>query len=124
MTIDTKRVRDLLASATPGPWCVYEESDGADDSVSEVMQARGIMSEESGGLNHGTDYELFTLPDADLIVAMRNELPAILDHLDRLEEVAKAARAYCGRNGAMDDIGYSLGGKELDEALARLDGGK
>jgi hypothetical protein len=51
-------------------------------------------------------------------------MPAILDRIDRLQAVAEAAKAFCGRKGAMDDIGYSLGGKELDKALARLDGGK
>ena len=55
------------------------------------------------------------------LAALEGKVPALLDRLDALEKVAQAARDYCGKKGAMDDVGYHNGGKILMEAFKQLE---
>jgi hypothetical protein len=108
MNIDTKRLRELMEKATPGPWT----GDRIDGTVKYNMHGQDGSLVINGDLWH---------EDHELIMALRNELPAILARLEKLEAVAEAARTYVNRKGAMDDIGYHNGGYLLMQAIANLE---
>ena len=80
----------------------------------------------------GAYYPVIPRQYKDLILAALDELPAILDRLDRLEDLAKSARLVVRHNEgtvdcsngecyqAVDKIFYN----DLEEALVRLDKAK
>ena len=114
MSDTLRRLRELEAAATSGPW--VDEGDGCISSVrTGFWNACVCMMERSF---HGSDW---TNPDRDaaLIAAMRNALPALLD-------VAEAARTLLDglAQDEADDgsIRSFVQIGELDNALARLDG--
>jgi len=132
MTIDTKQLRDLLATAGKWPNEVEKinEADGSyytcpacdgegtiDAELVKTMHA-GLVGVQVFGF--GEPMEAME----ELIPEIIYKLPAILDRLERLEAVAKAARnrtetfrlgsEETGRDG-LDEW------DALDEALARLD---
>lgn len=85
--VDVQQLRDLLDKATPRPWThlhVDDQGDGTYDSVRagdgiEICYDERCVLADEGFANIA------------LIVAAVNSLPALLAHLDALEEVAEAA---------------------------------
>lgn len=77
-TID--KLKQLEATATPGPWKV--------GNYSGRHHGLLLLSEDAfaGNLVSGRD-------NVKLIVAMRNALPKLLDSISRLEAVVEAAQA-------------------------------
>lgn len=81
-----KRLRELEAAATPGPWeydgisYVFQKGSGIEDQM--MVEMRGYPQDEN----------------AKLIAEMRNSLSIILDRLEKLEaviEVHKTLVTYC-----------------------------
>ncbi len=66
----TKRLRELLAAATPGPWWINP------DAIS------------SNPTSHRSVHQL-SPQDAALIAEMRNALPALLDRLDEAKRLMR-----------------------------------
>jgi hypothetical protein len=128
----TYTLRELMAKATPAPWAFRPMGGNNPILIGEHGMRPIVLAASRKGM-HGAcltarNFKLDIMqqakadhPDVELIVAMRNELPAILDRLERLEEVAKAASSYVNRKGSMDDIGYHNGGYLLMQALDRLE---
>ena len=85
-------LRRLLAEATPGPWFTYEWDVWASDA-------------------HGEEFVVYsnphTKPDADLIVAAVNALPALL-------RVAEAAQHQRDMSGAEPQLIAALAALEPD----------
>jgi len=71
-----KMLRELEAAATPGPWYLRVGFLGA-------TQIHGPRQIEVGSAYNGDD---------QLIVEMRNTIPALLDRLEKLEALVEAAR--------------------------------
>ena len=92
--MNTIKLRALLKAAGPGPW----------------KHCTGLWSafdEKDRWVFHDAGRD-----NAQLIVEMRNCLPALLDRLDKLES----------RNKLLELVYQAkLGSKELDEALAALE---
>lgn len=93
---DVARLRELEARATPGPWLV-----GLEDWWGVTGWVVGREAKEPGmvgtvvatsGAGHA--------PDADLIAAMRNALPGLLDAIEALRLVLLGFRdggqCWCG----------------------------
>lgn len=88
------RLRDLLEKATPGEWesrssvrfngsvSVWIDDQGGDD----IIQGWGVSSKKAIEVGKWKS-------NADLIAAMRNALPAMLDRLDELEPLVNASEA-------------------------------
>ena len=112
-TIDTKPLRELMQKATPGPWCHFGPHRDAigymPDGKYEDVPWYNASKQSDGN-------------DAALIVAMRNELPALLDRIERLERLEEVAEALL--RARIDSTNLSRPfmdlAKSLD-ALARLD---
>jgi hypothetical protein len=117
MTIPIQNLRELLAKATPGPWTFYSDSGAVciNDGCGIAGVPIVLMYADRG---HRVD-------DAALIVAMRNELPSILDRLEKLEKVAVAARVVSSqRNGPylMEDMEATLHAEAvLKQAIYDMD---
>lgn len=83
------KLRKLLAEATPGPW----ETDAwprVDDVSEDVHFIRGVGQQKNQWIASCPEADdgvqlLRNMDNAELIVAMRNELPALLDRLEKLE---------------------------------------
>ena len=75
MTVDTTELRRLLAEATPIP-------------------AGLVLKYEGPPLD----------PDERLLLALRNEAPALLDRLDELQAELEAMRPYAVRCGWFEDM--------------------
>lgn len=92
----TAKLRALLEKATPGPWNVRPN-----DDAGQVRAGVRVLALTAGEQR---------MSDAALIVAMRNELPAILDALDALGERASLpVIATCGECGFVNDEPSMLG---------------
>ncbi|WP_145961961.1 MULTISPECIES: hypothetical protein [Rhodococcus] len=105
--------RRLDAAATPGPWEVRPSGGGFKIGDSQQYDAvAGNYEYEEGGVIEEND--------ADLIVWARNNLPALLDTLDRVrEEADDLAHSDDGKHSY--EFGLSEAGKRI---LAVLDGGQ
>jgi hypothetical protein len=99
---DVKRLRELLAKATPGPWRSQRAGNapchGALVGQSAILELPRPYNEAYIAERKLREVSLFTDDDADLIAAMRNALPDLLDEIDRLraelaEATARARRA-------------------------------
>ena len=97
--MNTEKLRLLLEAATPGPWRIEYQTDVTHYTEEEADQ---FYREP---LFRGSNA---TSKDANLIVEMRNCLPALLDRLDKLEAVVAAAQRFPVRD-------------ELKAALAALE---
>lgn len=86
--VDTTRLRELLAKATPGEWDIAEV-DWAGLEFS-IHAPTGCIA---GGL---VEYGAFSVEqariNAALIVALRNAAPALLDELEALRHEAQSSR--------------------------------
>jgi hypothetical protein len=83
MSGDTKALRELLAKATPGPWR-HDAGDTAVFATAPSKTGSRLLQTLVAG-NAAPN-------DAALIVALHNAAPALLDEIDRLREVERAAR--------------------------------
>lgn len=93
------RLRELCEKATPGPW-----NRGTGNEYRELFKNHGMH------LAH-----VYECADGDFIAAARTALPALLDEVERLQEIAELAHRQ------MQD-GDALYAKvaALEAALARL----
>jgi hypothetical protein len=102
MSSDTKALRELLAAATPGEWNVSLDGGGhyAGNIPASCFENWEVYAKTP---------ERPRIPsseaDADLIVALHTTAPALLDEIDRLREVERAAREAtdCFRCGTYDE---------------------
>ncbi len=81
--IDTARLRELLAKATPGPWhATYDDAVKVRDVNGDailMMQHVHLRGRRNGNEVNAT---------AELIAALRNAAPALLDAHDRADRCA------------------------------------
>lgn len=70
-------LRDLLRRTTPLPWSAQPGLNGRDD----------VRARWTGGPTVVVAQVSRVRPDAELIVAAVNALPALLDEIDRLREI-------------------------------------
>lgn len=87
MTTDPQHLRDLLAKATPGPWAVNPVRAQVDAFHPRHLPVLRML----WPTEHRTESETHT--NAELIVAMHNALPALLDRLEAAERERDQARA-------------------------------
>lgn len=82
MSVDTKRLRERLAAATPGPWRYLVDDATVDGMIDGIVDGDGDDIVK-------TDCGIYPprLEDAQLIAALRNEAPALLDELEKLRAV-------------------------------------
>lgn len=92
MTLQEKiaRLRELEKKATPGPWDTYcgldVNSNGPDQSYGRASKSYECLSYTNGfGDAHPS-----AIADAELIAEMRNNLPTLLDELERLQDENKS----------------------------------
>lgn len=78
-------LRGLLAKATPGPWDVFDVDDYSGIRAADGERVVQILRYES---------DANFCEEDDLIVAMRNSLPAILDELERLQGSEQGKRPH------------------------------
>jgi hypothetical protein len=78
------KLRELTEKATYLPWKTIPANNTsvADITTEDGIEVVGELHSPSAACN---------IEDAELIVAMRNSLPDLLDHIRRLERVAEAA---------------------------------
>ena len=118
MTDDTLKVlRDLLAKATPGPWTITTEDDRRDGLNSRLLHAGRhgmlaiIRTEHQGGY--------FGSANAELIAALRNAAPDLLDTIERLTRERARNHDELDRRFALIEE-KSKRVAELEEALREL----
>lgn len=85
MSVDTKRLRERLAAATPGPWRYLVDDATVDGMIDGIVDGDGDDIVK-------TDCGIYPprLEDAQLIAALRNEAPALLDELEKLRAVQES----------------------------------
>lgn len=97
--LDTAKLRDLLVKATPGPWrfrhrCVGNEGDpspGHDEQIGLGWD----WSDDNANIPPEPMRGVFALgADAALVMAARNELPALLDRIEALGRVIDDALCH------------------------------
>ncbi len=82
----TTTLRELLANATPGPWTL--DNDPCAACREDGRDAFSIRQVE------GHEHAMFSdAPDAALIVAAVNALPALLDEIDALRAALAESEA-------------------------------
>jgi hypothetical protein len=84
--IDIAKLRELLEKATPGPWLNGERIFPEDNCIA-------LQDEEHADIYRATEHgncnvacATFDAGDADLVVALRNVAPELLDELERLRK--------------------------------------
>lgn len=133
MSVDIKKLRELDAAATPGPWSVIVDSFGEDDKYTRcggIATGNDAMPLYDRTMIVETDSGFYPpdLPTAHLIATMRNALPELLDEIERLREANKWLDAWRGMSGAKaleaenerlradyDDLFNNLYKKQSDE---------
>lgn len=82
MSVDTKRLRELHAAATPGPWRYLVDDATVDGMIDGIVDGDGDDIVK-------TDCGIYPprLEDAQLIVTLVNQAPALLDELEKLRAV-------------------------------------
>lgn len=147
MTIDKEtiaKLRELEARATPGEWFAGCYTGTADESARDVHTACfdagdpshlfsvGVEGDEDGASPAVTGNGPKSEANALLIAAMRNDLPTLLDEIERLrereQELMGAVRKYSdinykltmqAREGLDSSDAYALA-HELEQENARL----
>jgi hypothetical protein len=129
-----RKLKRLLAVATPGPWDVYEQPVASPDAaIAELTQlVRGTpefytplpMLTSPGGFSPAvTGCGKESLANARLISAMRNCLPRLLAALENMNAIASAwaqdrSEQYTDESSAkvaLEDLAYSFhNGEHLD----------
>lgn len=89
-----ERLRKLIAKATPGPWVDPPERESTAERPSPylVYAHHDVTTRHVGRF----DYAENNLADKHLIAALRNEVPALLDELERLRTHTPAANVIDG----------------------------
>lgn len=105
-----EKLRELTRAATPGPW-VWATDKGAPTYVQLYMPDAEFTEYEADVISASGDDVLVAEVNADLIVAMRNALPALLDVVDAAQRCFGASYADQGQRWA-----------QLRDALGRLEG--
>lgn len=99
--VDIDSLRKLLARATPGPWEARIAADDPKDPTSAITS--WIESEEHMGFCGNDMNEVVgrdgapgvsTHENAELIVALRNAAPALLDEIEWLRREVDELRKY------------------------------
>ena len=101
MTVDTQKLRELIAEVSAEPWKPYCRNinyQGGAWPESEFLQWEVDGPVEPSG--RGSFYQA----DAELIAATRNALPALLDEIDRLRAVILAIDSLRGPFMSDDDV--------------------
>lgn len=83
-TTDTQRLRELLAEATPGPWSTYDAYHIGSNNIRLFHTSYYI-----GSIGNSDATKVQNEMDAELIAALRNAAPALLDELDDLRQLKK-----------------------------------
>lgn len=119
---DVAALRELLAKATPGPWTrkkpeIVKSGPGEGwPSMSAVAATPGRQT-----IYAACDRGSFPSADCDLIVAMRNALPALLDEREAMGELLAAQRAeLCLAYDVIEQIPDSALDHVEDAKLLRL----
>jgi len=91
------KLRKLLSEATPGLWVFQQMLCTPGHGFIEVLAGRhmGVVMQN----DRDVDEVSISTEDGSLVVAMRNELPALLDRLERLEQFVsdvEGGRVECG----------------------------
>ncbi len=107
MTLDTKRLRELLSAATPGPLRVARAEHGGPFMLEEAGGAHSLVAEV-----FGADDEVRTA-NAHMVLVAWNALPGLLDRLDEAEQLLRNARER------IQDLPSQDGGGSIDAMLAR-----
>jgi hypothetical protein len=81
---DIKKLRELLAKATPGPWVVDEDNREGYKWNNHIVNNEGRIAFMAHKPGDNEQWEAA----AHLIVAAVNALPALLDEVERLREAA------------------------------------
>ncbi len=116
MKLDLAELRRLHEAATPGPW--DERGDENDRESSSYVVSEAYVDEEPGICGDCNKHWPLVRADAELIVAARNALPALLARA----EVYEAAKAliYCTDG---DSVGDALAAVDaLRAAIAKVEG--
>lgn len=77
--VDIARLRELLAKATPGPWDTHDMEGSNNTRLFYVGYYIGSIGNSDAP-------KVQNEIDADLIAALRNDAPALLDELERLRD--------------------------------------
>jgi hypothetical protein len=92
--VDVAALRKLHEAATPGPW-------RWDDRLTRAKHLQSWLTNRAAG-GYGQDVLPTGMPDvypskadADLITALRNAAPALLDAAEALERVGEAIKDTC-----------------------------
>lgn len=123
MPTDSAALRRLHAEATPDDGCI----------VRDRYQYGGGRMSRVNGVDRQLILDVYDEGNREFYFSVHSSLPALLDELDLLREVAAAAGEYLrrGRCGHERDCGYwrreatcscglAAAGDRLDAALARL----
>ncbi len=78
---DLEGLRKLDTAATPAPWCVYSEPEVG---LPPSLFSGTVMESGFGPIEPLTGYDL------DLVATMRNALPSLIAHVERLESLARS----------------------------------
>jgi hypothetical protein len=106
---NTKRLREMLAAATPVPWRVAAVVTSGDDIPAAVSAVGHLVALGAYPDTYARNPK--AAENVDLIVAVCNALPAMLDEMDALRAVADATRGHIQTAG-------------VRRALAALDAGR
>lgn len=118
---DIVALRELLAKATPGPY--KRTSPGVDcwPGCAPSWRDRRVIQDHLKGDKHARVVaDTMRAPDAALIVAAVNALPALLDRIEQLERERDAAqgdaeRYRLWRRRAVADDEPFMWGEDLDQ---------
>ena len=119
--MNVEQLRQLEQAATPGPWSdPYYVDDEPGDNGGWVHNGREGSAEYAVALT--LPYSPKMRDDAELIAAMRNALPALLDVAETAQDVVPSAEFLDHIPGPyayvrVDEL------KAVSAALSRLDGG-
>lgn len=110
-----QRLRDLLATATPGPWCACTDGHLECREIAYVTTGIEIHSPSSPFMRGEPK------ADAALIVAAANALPALLDVVEAAQRLPAIVTTDAeGKYMMLARINAMMG--DLREALAKLEG--
>lgn len=100
-----KELRKLCEEATPGPWLQKDMPEGYFTCIGPDFSKPHIAKVRNYVHPHGFITDGNSHADADFISAARTALPMLLDEVERLQKISKAAQAIAARLKACDE-GY------------------
>lgn len=111
---EREELRRLLAEATPLPWRAGEDEDEYGDAMHVVWLGRKLAAGLSFTTDAGAEEQA---KNAQLIVAMREHLPSLLDAADRADELDEEVGALMDKQ---QDLFGRLAACEASAERARL----